>query len=49
MIESDIVSVCRNSDNVLLLTIRQSFYPERNTPWESQSTNGEDKFVLRKL
>ena len=49
MIESDIVLVCRNGCNVLLLTIHQSFYPGRHMPWESQSTSGEVEFVLRKL
>ena len=34
---------------MLLSTIRQLFYPGRQTPWESQSTNGEGEFVLRKL
>ena len=42
-------SVCRNSGKVLLSTIRHPFYPGRQTPWESQSTNGEGEFVLRKL
>ena len=34
---------------MLLSTIRQPFYPGRQTSWESQSTNGEGEFVLRKL
>ena len=34
---------------MLLYTIRQLFYPGRQTPWGSQSTNGEGEFVLRKL
>ena len=42
-------SVRRSGDKVLLSTIRQPFYPGRQTPWESQSTNGEGEFVLRKL
>ena len=42
-------SVRRNGGKVLLSTIRQPFYPGRQTPWESQSTNGEGEFVLRKL
>ena len=42
-------SVRRNGGKVLLSTIRQPFYHGRQTPWESQSTNGEDEFVLRKL
>ena len=42
-------SVRRSGDKVLLSTIRQPFYHGRQTPWESQSTNGEDEFVLRKL
>ena len=42
-------SVRRNGDKVLLSTIRQPFYPGRQTPWGSQSTNGESEFVLRKL
>ena len=49
MIESDIVSILRNGRNVLLLIIRQPFYPRRHTPWESQSTGGEGEFVLRKF
>ena len=49
MIESQKVSVRWNYYNVLLLTIRQSFYHEKHTPWESLSTSGEDEFVLRKL
>ena len=42
-------SVRRSGGKVLLSTIRQPFYPGRQTPWESQSTNGEGEFVLRKL
>ena len=42
-------SVRRNDGKVLLSTIRQLFYLGRQTPWESQSTNGEGEFVLRKL
>ena len=42
-------SVRRNGNNVLLLTIRQPFYPKRHTPWESQSIRGEGEFVLSKL
>ena len=42
-------SVRRSGGKVLLSTIRQPFYPGRQTPWESQSTNGEDEFVLKKL
>ena len=41
--------VRRNGGKVLLSTIRQPFYLGRQTPWESQSTNGEGEFVLRKL
>ena len=42
-------SVRWSGDKVLLSTIRQPFYPGRQTPWESQSTSGEGEFVLRKL
>ena len=42
-------SVRRSGGKVLLSTIRQPFYPGRQTPWESQNTNGEGEFVLRKL
>ena len=42
-------SVRRSGDKVLLSTIRQPFYHGRQTPCESQSTNGEGEFVLRKL
>ena len=42
-------SVRRSGGKELLSTIRQPFYPGRQTPWESRSTNGEDEFVLRKL
>ena len=42
-------SVRRSGGKVLLSTIRQPFYPGRQTPWESQSTSGESEFVLRKL
>ena len=42
-------SVCRSGDRVLFSTIRHLFYPGRQTPLESQSTNGEGEFVLRKL
>ena len=41
--------VHRSGDNVLLSTTRQPFYPRRQTPWESQSINGEGEFVLKKL
>ena len=42
-------SVRRSGGKVLLSTIRQPFYPRRQTPWESQSNSGEGEFVLRKL
>ena len=42
-------SVRRSGGKVLLSTIRQPFYPGRQMPWESQSTNEEGEFVLRKL
>ena len=34
---------------VLLSVIVRTHYPGRQMPWESQSTNGEGKFVLKKL
>ena len=43
------LSVRRSGGKVLFSTIRQPFYPGRQTPWESQSTSGEGEFVLRKL
>ena len=42
-------SVHWSDGNVILSTIRHSFDPGRQTPWESQSTSGEGEFVLRKL
>ena len=42
-------SVRWSGDKVLLSTIRHPFYPRRQTPLESRSTNGEGEFVLRKL
>ena len=46
---ANISLVRRSGDNVFLSTIQQLFYPRRQTPWESQGTSGEGKFVLRKL
>ena len=42
-------SIRRSGGKVFLSTIRHPFYPRRQTPWESQSTNGEGEFVSRKL
>ena len=39
----------RSGGKVLLSTIQYPFHPEKQTPWESQSTSGEGECVLRKL
>ena len=45
----NIISIRRNGNKVLLLTIRPSFYPRRQMHWKCQSTSGENEFDLRKL